>query len=225
MRWRPVRAQRSVGLGCAQAGLFSLEMGLVRGADAVMVRGRQHRGRRFGEPSADPAGSETPSMRVISSCREPGGLTVTRAVGDVQKEGGSQTGKVEDRKPVKKMHDREKSDGRVLPVKLPNNAQSEERRRRWREGDQPRGTRPAKRAPDPEPGRARQVNSDRVRGMAQKDKDARFTALLHHVNVERLRAAYWALEPKAAPGVDGVTWEDYRRRPRSEPSRSSCSCP
>ena len=24
-----------------------------------------------------------------------------------------------------------------------------------------------------------------------------------------MRAAYWAIEPKAAPGVDGVTWEDY----------------
>ena len=37
----------------------------------------------------------------------------------------------------------------------------------------------------------------------------RFTALLHHVDVDRLRAAYWALRPKAAAGVDGVTWEDY----------------
>ena len=50
---------------------------------------------------------------------------------------------------------------------------------------------------------------DRVRRVAQKDKDVRFTALLHHVDVDRLRAAYWALKPKAAPGVDGVTWEDY----------------
>jgi Reverse transcriptase (RNA-dependent DNA polymerase) len=37
----------------------------------------------------------------------------------------------------------------------------------------------------------------------------RFTALLHHVDVDRLRAAYFALRPKAAPGVDGVTWWDY----------------
>ncbi len=51
---------------------------------------------------------------------------------------------------------------------------------------------------------------DRVRRVARTDKEARFTALLHHVDVDRLRAAYWALEPKAAPGVDGVTWEDYR---------------
>jgi len=50
---------------------------------------------------------------------------------------------------------------------------------------------------------------DRVREAVRKDKDARFTALLHHVNVDRLRAAYWAISPKAAPGVDGVTWGAY----------------
>ena len=50
---------------------------------------------------------------------------------------------------------------------------------------------------------------DRVRRVAQKDKDVRFTALLHHVDVDRLRAAYWAIRPKAAPGVDGVTWREY----------------
>jgi group II intron reverse transcriptase/maturase len=45
--------------------------------------------------------------------------------------------------------------------------------------------------------------------VAQTDKEARFTALLHHVDVDRLRAAYFALRPKAAPGVDGVTWAGY----------------
>jgi group II intron reverse transcriptase/maturase len=38
------------------------------GADAVANDGRQHRWRRFREPSADPAGSENLCMRVISSC-------------------------------------------------------------------------------------------------------------------------------------------------------------
>src|SRR5665648_771793 len=41
MRWRPVRAQRSVGLGCTRAGIWSLEMVLVRDADALMHDGRQ----------------------------------------------------------------------------------------------------------------------------------------------------------------------------------------
>jgi len=50
---------------------------------------------------------------------------------------------------------------------------------------------------------------DRVREVAQKDKDARFSALLHHVDFNRLWKTYWAIRPEAAPGVDGVTWEDY----------------
>ena len=50
---------------------------------------------------------------------------------------------------------------------------------------------------------------DRVREVARRDKDARFTALLHHVDLDRLQAAYWAIRPQAAPGVDGVTWADY----------------
>jgi hypothetical protein len=50
---------------------------------------------------------------------------------------------------------------------------------------------------------------DRVRQVARRDKDARFTALLHNVSLERLVMAYWDLSPKASPGVDGVTWQDY----------------
>jgi group II intron reverse transcriptase/maturase len=50
---------------------------------------------------------------------------------------------------------------------------------------------------------------DRVRQVARKDRDVRFTALLHHVDVDRLREAYRAISPNAAPGVDGVTWRDY----------------
>jgi len=49
----------------------------------------------------------------------------------------------------------------------------------------------------------------RVREAAKRDKEERFTALLHHVNPERLKAAYHALKRKAAAGVDGVTWEQY----------------
>jgi hypothetical protein len=47
--------------------------------------------------------------------------------------------------------------------------------------------------------------------VAVKDKEAGFTALLHHVGLDRLRAAYWAINPKAAPGVDRVMWAGYGR--------------
>jgi hypothetical protein len=43
---------------------------------------------------------------------------------------------------------------------------------------------------------------------AARDREARFTALLH-LDLERLWAAYRAINPKAAPGVDQVTWASY----------------
>ena len=50
---------------------------------------------------------------------------------------------------------------------------------------------------------------DRVRKVAKERKKEQFTALLHHVSVETLRTAFYALKRKAAPGVDGMTWRDY----------------
>jgi len=50
---------------------------------------------------------------------------------------------------------------------------------------------------------------DRVRQAARQRKKERFTALLHHVTVDLLRDAFLALQRRAAPGVDGLTWRDY----------------
>jgi hypothetical protein len=35
----------------------------------------------------------------------------------------------------------------------------------------------------------------------------KFTALLHHVTVDLLRESFGLLKRKAAPGVDGMTWQ------------------
>ena len=98
------------------------------------------------------------------------------------------------------------SDGPVVPANLPNKAAAAEaaEERGLAEGNTDGPTRPGLRAGSGVPS-----GLDRVREVAGRDKDARFTALLHHVSLERLVMAYWALSPKAAPGVDGVTWEDY----------------
>jgi RNA-directed DNA polymerase len=58
-------------------------------------------------------------------------------------------------------------------------------------------------------GRARRAQCAGLRRVAREDKDARFTALLHHVDLDRVRAAYGAISPKAASGVDGVRWDAY----------------
>jgi len=50
---------------------------------------------------------------------------------------------------------------------------------------------------------------DRVRNAARQRKKEKFTALLHHVTVDLLRESFLALKRRAAPGVDGMTWQDY----------------
>ena len=50
---------------------------------------------------------------------------------------------------------------------------------------------------------------DRVRKAAREKKKEKFTALLHHITVESLEEAFRELRKDAAPGIDGVTWEDY----------------
>ena len=46
---------------------------------------------------------------------------------------------------------------------------------------------------------------------AAKDRKKKFTSLLHHIDPPMLRTAFYALSRNAAPGVDGVTWEEYEK--------------
>ena len=50
---------------------------------------------------------------------------------------------------------------------------------------------------------------DGVRKAAKEKRQERFTALLHHLNVDLLRDSFYALKRQASPGVDGVTWQEY----------------
>ena len=106
------------------------------------------------------------------------------------------------------MHDHGKSDRPAVPAKVSNNAGRPAaealEERGLAKGNADRPTRPGRSAGSDVPS-----GLDRVREVARRDKDARFTALLHHGTAARLRAAYLAIRPQAAPGVDGVTWEAY----------------
>ena len=99
-----------------------------------------------------------------------------------------------------------KSDSPVVPAKPPNKTAVAEvvEERGLAKGNTSNETHPGPRA-----GAGVHHGLDRVREVARRDKEARFTALLHHVDLARLRAAYWAIRPTAAPGVDGVTWAAY----------------
>jgi RNA-directed DNA polymerase len=108
------------------------------------------------------------------------------------------------------MDERGKSDGPVVPAKLPNKAACAAA-----EVVEERGPAKGNTASSTHPGRSAGHGApsglERVREVARGDKEARFTALLHHVTVDRLRAAYRAIRPQAAAGIDGVTWEVYGR--------------
>ncbi len=51
----------------------------------------------------------------------------------------------------------------------------------------------------------------RVREAAKRDKKVRFAALLHHVTTSFLPDCFYSLKWQAAPGVDGVTWQEYEQ--------------
>jgi len=106
------------------------------------------------------------------------------------------------------MNGRGQSDGSVVPANPPNKAAravaevGEER-------EPAKGNTASKTHPGHSAGSGAPSALERVREVARQDKGTRFTALLHHVTLGRLRAAYRAIRPQAAPGVDGVTWTDY----------------
>ncbi|MGO9445250.1 MAG: hypothetical protein ACLPXB_10800 [Thiobacillaceae bacterium] len=50
---------------------------------------------------------------------------------------------------------------------------------------------------------------EHVRQVAKARKKERFTALLHHIDLDLFRLSFYALKRNAAPGADGVTWQDY----------------
>ena len=104
------------------------------------------------------------------------------------------------------MNEHGKSDGPVLPAKPPNNASAAEavEERGPAKGNTDDLTRSGRSA-----GQGVPSGLDRVREVARQDKDARFTALLHHVTLYRLYMAYGEIRPQAAPGIDGETWAAY----------------
>src|SRR5512134_3377385 len=110
------------------------------------------------------------------------------------------------------MNGRGKSDSSVVPRKLPNEAG-----RPAAEAVEGRGLAKGNSLEQNAPrtqGRAGASSAlERVREAARRDRRQRFTALLHHVyDVQRLRAAYFALKRDASAGVDGETWRSYGER-------------
>jgi hypothetical protein len=106
------------------------------------------------------------------------------------------------------MYGREKSDLAIVATKLPNKAGQPAAEVVEREAGTKgnTGQQSTRRTQNRE---SVSQALDRVRKAARLGKKEKFTALLHHINVETLEVAFYALKRKAAPGVDGVTWREY----------------
>ena len=108
------------------------------------------------------------------------------------------------------MHGAEESDGSILAMKQANKppgggAESAERRLPANGNSECQST-----------GRTQcrkavSQAADRIREFVRRKPNERLTALLHHITAEALKAAFHSLKRGAAPGVDGVRWEDYAR--------------
>jgi group II intron reverse transcriptase/maturase len=109
------------------------------------------------------------------------------------------------------MHDREKSDSAIVAVKPTNKAGTsvvaaaepvEPRAETKRNAEEQSTYRTL--------GRERVSHAlDRVRKAARQRKKGKFTALLHHLSIDLLGEAFFALKRDAAPGVDNLTWRTY----------------
>ena len=50
-----------------------------------------------------------------------------------------------------------------------------------------------------------------IREAVIRNRQGKLTALLHHINIDVLRASFCGLKKTAAPGVDEVTWTEYAK--------------
>jgi group II intron reverse transcriptase/maturase len=100
------------------------------------------------------------------------------------------------------------SDGREVPAKCPNNG--EQAPAEGMEGRRPTKENIGQATPPRTQSRTSELSDlHGVCEVARRDKRTRFSALLHHVTTELLQDSYYALKREAAPGVDGMTWQEY----------------
>lgn len=106
------------------------------------------------------------------------------------------------------MHGMEKSDSLVVPVKPTNKAaRTAAELVEGRSGTE--GNAGLQSTVRTQSRAAVSQAQNRIREAVNRNKKEKLTALLHHVTVDFLRAAFLSLKKRAAAGIDAVTWEQY----------------
>ena len=155
------------------------------------------------KPCTNPTRSETLCM---SGSFSHGSSEISSVSGALWPDG---IGKVNDRNPI--IYADEKSDTPIVPKKLPNKGVSPA------EAMEGRSVAKGNANESPAPWTLSRDTSastglEGVREAARRNRQCRFTSLLHHVTPALLVKSFYALRKQAAAGVDGVTWQDYESR-------------
>jgi len=160
--------------------------------------------RKDGERMIAPARSETSCMHGNSTRENREGLRPSSGDGT-----GERTGKDKIHKPV--MNGRRQSDSPIIPTKPPNNASKVNETAEVVEGRGLAKGKAVRQNASRTQSRIQDVPNelDRIRQAANRNKKEQFTALLHHITVERLHTAFFGIKRNAVAGVDGVTWKRY----------------
>jgi len=166
------------------------------------------------EPLFDAAESKTLGMRgnSLHGNRE---TPATSSTGTTRSVVGGEERSVKAHRRTADMHVAGESDGPIVPKKRANKAGRTMLRMVPAAAESVEGRGPTK-------GNALHTTASRTQGRepasrglwgvrqaARRDQKMRFTALLHHITPELLRASYFDLKRQAAPGVDEVTWRQY----------------
>src|SRR4051794_3829847 len=198
MRRPPRGVRRSVGRGACRLAIEPRK-GDSPGCRRCYCNGRPYERGRQREPPPARRGQRPQHARTLL-VREPGDLPPDPGFAPGPHREG------EEPKPM--MYGREKSDPAIVAVKPTNKAGQP-----VAELVEPRAGTEGK-AGQQSTCRAQNRESvsqalDRIRQAARHRKKERFTALFHHISLDLLRMAFLDLKRNAAPGVDGLTWQDY----------------
>ena len=218
MRRRPQGRGRSVDRGTCRPGIEPRNHANTPGCRRRGVSGRPHRGASLSRDATRTLRGRRPRHARKHLAREPGDPVVCLRQTEPQAASGSLRTHADDERPREVGQLRSTDEARRT---TPRNR----RRRRWREGGWPRGTRSSATRPGHRAGTARPARSSGYGKQPRRDRKQRFTALLHHVyDVERLRAAYFALKRDAAAGsrrrdVAALRGAAWRRTSRTSSER------
>ena len=190
--------------GVRTGGVLSREKGVFRApTPSTSAEGKTGMSKN-GEHMPGPARSETSSMHGNSMRENRESLRLFSGDGTEER-----AGKKELLKPA--MNGHRQSDRPTVPAKPSNKVLEAQRTAEMVEG---RGLAKGKAEQQNTPRTQCRVDGaqnalHRICQAAFRNKDEKFTALLHHITPERLRTAFFGIKKKAAVGVDGVTWRWY----------------